>query len=137
MQIGMQDPSPPVAVRNSWTSTASSTSIIVAIAVFVLILMLVVMYRFNETRNPTPSEHAHHTMLEVAWTVMPVFILIVIAIPSFKLLSLQYTYPAPRLTIKATGNAWNWTHEYPDLGGVTVNSVDADRPRRAGSQVRR
>ena len=62
-------------------------------------------------------------MLEVAWTVVPIFILIVIAIPSFKLLSLQYTYPAPQLTIKATGNAWNWTHEYPDLGGVTVNSV--------------
>jgi cytochrome c oxidase subunit 2 len=122
LQIGMQDPATPVAVEiHNFYSLVNT--IIVAIAIFVLILMLLVMFRFSENRNPTPSKTAHHTMLEVAWTVVPIFILIVIAIPSFKLLSLQYTYPAPQLTIKATGNAWNWTHEYPDLGGVTVDSV--------------
>ncbi len=96
--------------------------IIVAIAVFVGILMLIVIFRFNERANPTPSRLTHHTMLEVAWTVIPIVILVVIAIPSFKLLYMQYSFPKPDLTIKATGNAWFWEHEYPDLGGFRVTS---------------
>lgn len=122
LQIGMQDPATPVAADiNSFYRLVNT--VIVAIAVFVLILLLIVMFRFNEKSNPVPSKTAHHTLLEVAWTVVPIFILIIIAIPSFKLLGFQYTYPAPDLTIKATGNAWNWTHEYPDLGGVAIDSV--------------
>jgi cytochrome c oxidase subunit 2 len=96
--------------------------IIIAIALFVLILMLYVMYRFSEKRNPTPSTTTHHTMLEIAWTVIPILILVVIAIPSFKLLMNQYTYPKPDVTIKAIGNAWFWEHEYPDFGNFTVTS---------------
>ncbi|HWB44690.1 MAG TPA: cytochrome c oxidase subunit II [Hyphomicrobiaceae bacterium] len=96
--------------------------IIFAISIFVLSLMLIVIWRFSEKRNPTPSRTSHNTMLEVAWTVIPVVILVVIAVPSFRLLYNQYTYPPPDLTIKAIGHTWNWTHEFPDLG-ISVDSV--------------
>jgi cytochrome c oxidase subunit 2 len=96
--------------------------IIILIAAFVLALMLYVMWRFSERRNPVPSRTTHNTLIEVLWTVIPVLILVAIAIPSFKLLYAQYTYPAPDLTIKAVGHAWNWTHEYPDQG-ISVDSV--------------
>jgi cytochrome c oxidase subunit 2 len=90
--------------------------IIIAIAVFVAILMVYVIFRFRESANPTPSVTTHNTLLEVAWTVIPIFVLVAIAIPSFKLLHNQYTFPKPDLTIKATGNAWFWSHAYPDQG---------------------
>ena len=96
--------------------------IIIAIAAFVLLLLLYVMVRFSETRHPTPTKTTHNTLLEVAWTVIPIFILVVIAIPSFKLLMNQYTYPPADLTIKATGNAWFWEHRYPDHGNFVVTS---------------
>jgi cytochrome c oxidase subunit 2 len=104
--------------------------VIVAIAIFVLILLAIVVFRFNETANPTPSRTTHHTGLEVAWTIIPVFILVGIAIPSFKLLYAQYTYPKPDVTIKATGNQWNWTYQYPDHGNFNFTSImlnDAER----------
>jgi cytochrome c oxidase subunit 2 len=96
--------------------------IIIAVAAFVLILLAIVVVRFNERSNPTPSRVTHNTMLEVIWTVVPVIILVVIAIPSFRLLYFQYSYPKPDLTIKAVGNAWFWEHEYPDQGGFRVTS---------------
>ena len=96
--------------------------IIFAITIFVMVLLLYVMWRFSEKRNPVPSRTTHNTTLEVLWTVVPVFVLVLIAIPSFKLLYAQYTFPPPDLTIKATGNAWNWTHEFPDKG-IKVDSV--------------
>ena len=129
LQIGMQEPATPVAVEISKFYDLVNI-VIVAITIFVLILMLTVMFRFSEKRNPVPSKNSHNTMLEVAWTVIPIFILIIIAIPSFKLLNLQYSYPKPDLTIKATGYAWYWSHEYPDQGGFAVDSVvmqDDDR----------
>jgi cytochrome c oxidase subunit 2 len=96
--------------------------IIFLIALFVLALMIYVMWRFSEKKNPTPSTTTHNTLLEVAWTVIPILILVAIAIPSFKLLHLQYSYPKPDLTIKATGNAWYWSHSYPDHGGFEFDS---------------
>ncbi len=87
--------------------------IIIAITLFVLALMIYVMVRFRESKNPVPSKTTHNTLLEVAWTVVPILILVAIAIPSFKLLMLQYTYPKADVTIKAIGNAWFWEHEYP------------------------
>jgi cytochrome c oxidase subunit 2 len=90
--------------------------IIVAIAVFVLLLLLYAMYRFNERANPTPSRSTHNTVLEVLWTVVPILILVAIAIPSFRLLHLQYSYPKADLTLKATGYQWYWEHGYPELG---------------------
>jgi hypothetical protein len=89
---------------------------------FVLALMIYVMWRFRESANPTPSKNTHHVGLEVAWTVVPIFILLIIAIPSFKLLYMQYNYPKPDVTIKAVGNAWYWDHEYLDHKGISITS---------------
>jgi cytochrome c oxidase subunit II len=112
-QITLQNPVTPVA---AWINSFHSfvNIIIIAIALFVLALLVYVILRFNEKSNPTPSRTTHHTGLEVAWTVVPIFILIAIAIPSFRLLYFQYSFPKPDLTIKAIGNAWFWEHEYPD-----------------------
>lgn len=120
-QYTMQDAATPVATAIHWFHDFVNV-IIIAIAAFVLILLAIVVWRFNERSNPTPSRVAHNTMLEVVWTVIPVIILIVIAIPSFRLLYFQYSYPQPDLTIKAIGNAWFWEHEYPDQGGFRVTS---------------
>lgn len=93
------------------------TVIAAAITAFVVLLLLIVMVRFREKANPTPSRTTHHTMLEVAWTIIPALILIVIAVPSFRLLFDQLTIPQSDITIKATGTAqWTWTYEYPDAG---------------------
>jgi cytochrome c oxidase subunit II len=120
-QIGFQDAVTPVARDIHWMHDYVNV-IIFAIAAFVLALMLYVIWRFSEVRHPTPSRTTHNTLLEVLWTVIPVLILVAIAIPSFKLLYFQYTFPPPDLTIKATAHAWNWTHEYPDQG-ITIDSV--------------
>lgn len=120
-EMGLQAPATPIA-RQIYEFHDLVNLIIIAIAIFVLLLMLYVMFRFNEKRNPTPGTTTHHTMLEVAWTVIPVLILVVIAIPSFKLLMNQYTYPKPDLTIKAIGNAWFWEHQYPDQGNFLISS---------------
>ena len=88
--------------------------IISVITVFVLALMIYVMVRFRASRNPVPSQVTHNTLLEVAWTVMPIVILIIIAIPSFKLLYFMDRTSEPGLTIKITGKQWNWQYEYPD-----------------------
>jgi len=105
--------------------------IIVAIAVFVLLLLLYVMYRFNERANPTPSKATHNTLLEVSWTVVPILILVAIAIPSFRLLHLQYSYPKADLTLKATGYTWYWEHGYPELGFSFETRMLDDEAREA------
>jgi cytochrome c oxidase subunit 2 len=104
--------------------------IIFVIVAFVLALMLWVMWRYSEARNPEPSRTTHNTAVEVLWTVIPVLILIAIAIPSFRLLYAQYTYPPPDLTIKAIGHTWNWTHEFPDQK-IKVDSVMLQEDERA------
>ncbi len=120
-QIGFQDAATPVA-HDIHAFHDYVNVIIFLITAFVLALLVYVMWRFSEKRNPTPSRTTHNTMVEVLWTVIPVLILVSIAIPSFKLLYFQYTYPPPDLTIKAIAHTWNWTHEYPDQG-ITVDSV--------------
>jgi cytochrome c oxidase subunit II len=104
------------------------TIIITVIALFVLGLLVYVMLRFNEDRNPQSSRTSHNTALEVAWTVLPILILVAIAIPSFRLLFAQYDFPKPDLTITATGSQWYWTYDYPDHG-IHFDSIivqDAD-----------
>jgi cytochrome c oxidase subunit 2 len=96
--------------------------IIVLIALFVLGLLIYVMIRFNEKRHPQPSRTTHNTVLEVAWTIIPVLILVAIAIPSFRLLFAQYDFPKADLTLTATGSQWYWTYEYPDHG-ITFASI--------------
>jgi cytochrome c oxidase subunit 2 len=120
-QITFQEAVTPVARDIHWVHDYVNI-IIFLITAFVLGLMLYVMWRFSEKRNPTPSRTTHNTLVEVAWTVIPVFVLVAIAVPSFKLLYFQYTFPPPDLTIKAIGHTWNWTHEFPDQG-ISVDSV--------------
>jgi cytochrome c oxidase subunit 2 len=86
------------------------------------------MTRFNEKRHTEPSRTTHNTVLEIAWTIIPVLVLVAIAIPSFRLLFAQYDFPKADLTITATGSQWFWTYEYPDHG-ITFASIivqDAD-----------
>lgn len=107
-------------------------TIIILITLFVLGLLVWVMFRYNEKKNPTPSRTTHNTLLEVAWTIVPILILVGIAIPSFHLLFNQYSYPKPDLTIKATGNAWFWEHEYLDQKvTITSNIVNDEDVLRA------
>lgn len=97
--------------------------VITVIALFVLLLLLLVMVRFNRRANPVASKTSHNTMIEIIWTVVPVLILVVIAVPSIRLLAHQYA-PAPKgaLTVKATGYQWYWGYTYPDNGGFEVIS---------------
>jgi cytochrome c oxidase subunit 2 len=120
-QLGFQDPATQM-MRDIISLHDLVNYIIIAITAFVLLLLLIVIVRFNAKANPVPSKFTHNTTVEVLWTVVPILILLVIAVPSFKLLYAQYTYPKPDVTIKATGNAWFWEHEYPDLGGVKITS---------------
>ena len=88
--------------------------IIVAISVFVLFLLLYSAIRFRASKNPIPSKTSHNTFIEILWTVIPCLILIVIAVPSFRLLYKQDVIPKADVTIKATGYQWYWGYEYPD-----------------------
>src|SRR5262249_19166206 len=96
--------------------------IISLITLFVLALLVVIIVRFNAKANPTPSRTTHNTMLEVAWTLVPVLILVAIAVPSFRLLFFQLNVPAADVTIKATGKQWYWTYSYPDNGNFDFDS---------------
>lgn len=88
--------------------------IITAISVFVLFLILYAVWKFKASKNPNPTKTSHNTVLEVLWTVIPCLILVVIAIPSFKLLYKQDVIPKADITIKAIGYQWYWGYEYPD-----------------------
>lgn len=99
--------------------------IITVITLFVLGLMIYACWRFNEKKNPVPSKTTHSTVLEVAWTVLPILILLGIAIPSFRLLRFQLILPTGDITVKATGKSnWQWEYEYPkDQGGFSFISA--------------
>ncbi|MFO7477717.1 MAG: cytochrome c oxidase subunit II [Methyloceanibacter sp.] len=112
-QLGFQPAASPIMAQIESFHTFV-TIIITLIALFVLGLLVYVMVRFNERRNPNPSRTTHNTPLEIAWTVIPVLILVAIAIPSFRLLFAQYDFPKADLNITATGSQWYWTYEYPD-----------------------
>jgi len=120
-QLGFQPAASPIMEQITSFHTYV-TIIITVIGLFVLGLLIYVMSRFNEKRNPDPSRTTHNTTLEVAWTIVPVLILVAIAIPSFRLLFAQYDIPKPDLTITATGSQWYWTYEYPDHG-ITFDSI--------------
>jgi cytochrome c oxidase subunit 2 len=96
--------------------------IITLISIFVLALLLYVCFRFRASANATPSRRTHNTLLEIAWTAVPVLILVVIAIPSFKLLYFMDRVTEPELTIKAIGHQWYWSYEYPDDGDFTFDA---------------
>jgi cytochrome c oxidase subunit 2 len=121
-QLGLQPPVTALAEELDWIHNAILTPIIFVIAIFVMLLLLYVMYRFNAKRNPVPSKVTHNTMLEIAWTGIPVLILVLIAIPSFRLLYNQLEIPKPDLTIKAIGHQWYWSYVYPDNGNFTFDA---------------
>jgi cytochrome c oxidase subunit 2 len=92
--------------------------VITFIALSVLGLLLYVSWRFNDSANPVPSKLTHHTGLEIAWTLVPILILVFISVPSFRLLTKQVEIPEAKVTIKVTGNQWYWSYKYPeDQGG--------------------
>jgi cytochrome c oxidase subunit 2 len=97
--------------------------LIAAISLFVLVLLVYALVRFSARANPLPSRTTHNSLIEIAWTVVPIIILIAIAIPSFRLLYLQRDYPKADFTIKATGSQWFWSYEYPDHGGIAFDSL--------------
>ncbi len=97
--------------------------IISGIVLFVFILLSYVLIRFNAKTNPEPSKTTHNVPLEIVWTLVPVLILLVIAIPSFRLLFFGGITPEADMTIKAIGNQWNWSYEYPDHGDISFTSV--------------
>ena len=92
------------------------------IVLFVFALLAYTCWRFGEKRNPVPSRRSHNTLLEIVWTAVPVLILVIIAIPSFKLLYFVDVEPETELTIKATGHQWYWSYEYPDNGNFTFDA---------------
>jgi cytochrome c oxidase subunit II len=96
--------------------------IITAIAVFVLALLIYVIVRYNERVNPKPSRTTHNTLVEVLWTVVPILILIVIVIPSFKLLYFEGRIQKPDMIVKAIGHQWYWSYEYPSNGNFTFDA---------------
>ncbi|MBI1262585.1 MAG: cytochrome c oxidase subunit II [Rhizobiales bacterium] len=120
-QIGLQTSNTPVMddIHSFHTFLMWIITIIVA---FVTLLLAIVAVRFNAKANPTPSKTSHNTILEFAWTIIPVMILVVIAIPSFRLLYKELVIPPADLTIKATGYQWYWGYEYPDNGDFSFDS---------------
>jgi cytochrome c oxidase subunit 2 len=96
--------------------------IITAICVLVLGLLIYIVVRFNKKANPTPARWAHNTPIEIIWTVLPVVILMIISIWSFRLLYAYHDMPKPDLTVKVTGNQWYWSYEYPDANDLAFDS---------------
>ena len=106
-----------------WLNTKLMLPLMAAIVLLVVGLLGWVMFRYRASANPVASQTSHNTLVEVIWTVVPVLILVVIAVPSFRLLADQYDPPKPDLTIKAIGHQWYWEYEYPDYGPFSFDSV--------------
>src|SRR5579872_317670 len=108
--------------------------VITLITLFVLALLVTVMVKFNARANPVPSRTTHNTLIEVAWTLIPVLILVGIAVPSFRLLFQELDVPKADLTVKVTGKQWYWSYAYPDNGKFEFDSLLAQdkQPRLLG-----
>jgi cytochrome c oxidase subunit II len=120
-QLGFQPAATPVEARVEAFNN-ELTVIIGLITAFVLGLLLYTIVRFNHRRHPVPTRTSHNTVIEMLWTVVPVLILVIIAIPSFKLMYYMDRVPNPEMTIKVTGHQWYWSYEYPDQKGLTFDS---------------
>lgn len=108
--------------------------IITAITILVMVLLLYVMVRYSAKSNPVPSRTSHNSLVEVVWTLVPVLILVGVAVPSLKLLYFQERLPpGEMLTIKAIGNQWYWSYEYPDHGNFSFDAtMVADKDLKPG-----
>ncbi|WHU01311.1 cytochrome c oxidase subunit II [Sphingomonas sp. NIBR02145] len=151
--ISLQPQVTPTGREAHWFHNVVLLPLITIISIFVLILLLWVIVRYRRAANPTPSRTAHNTPIEIVWTLVPVLILIAIAVPSIRLLAAQFK-PAPKdaITLKAIGNQWFWSYEYPDNGGIQLTAnmlkeqsqvgkgerfrTDADGPRLLATDTR-
>jgi cytochrome c oxidase subunit 2 len=108
--------------------------LISAITLFVLALLVIIVVKFNAKANPVPSRTTHNTLIEVAWTLIPVLILVALVVPSFRLLFLELDVPKADLTVKVTGKQWYWSYAYPDNGKFEFDSLLAQdkQPRLLG-----
>ena len=137
--MGFQPASSTTAVEAMWLDHMILI-IITAITAFVTVLLLYVMWRFNAKRNPVPAKFTHNSPLEVAWTLIPIVILVFIGSFSLPALFFQQEIPVADLQVKVTGNQWYWNYEYPDAENpespVTFNSVllEKDKLEAAGYQ---
>jgi cytochrome c oxidase subunit 2 len=134
-QLGMQEAATPV--REHIDALHNELLVITTLIVlFVLGLLVYVMARFRASANPTPSQTTHNTLLELMWTALPILILVVIAIPSFKLLYFNDRTQHADLTLKVTGHQWYWSYEYPDNKDVSFDSSILDEKDLKAGQPR-
>jgi len=140
---GLQDQVTPIGTEAYWFHETILMPLIIVISIVVLLLLGWVIVRYRRKANPVPSRNTHNTVLEILWTLVPVLILVVIAVPSIRLLSHQYDPPRADLTVKAIGNQWYWEYQYPDHGVTLVSNMledaDADRngePRQLAADER-
>jgi cytochrome c oxidase subunit 2 len=112
--MGLQPAASPLKHQVHFFHDAILLPIITVISLFVLGLLLWIVVRYNKKANPVPAKWSHNTLIEVIWTLVPVLILMVIAIFSFRLLFDYHNMPKPYMTVKAVGYQWNWGYEYPD-----------------------
>lgn len=134
----LQDPVTAIAVEGHTMVYDVLNPVMFAVSIFVLILLGWTIFRYRAAANPVPSKTSHNTTIEVIWTAVPALILLVIAVPSFRLLANQYSPPAADITIKAIGHQWYWEYEYPDQGGFTFDSVmltDAEAAKRGSPKL--
>jgi cytochrome c oxidase subunit 2 len=136
---GLQEQVTPNGREAHWFHNMILLPLITLISLFVLALLIYVMIRFRRAANPTPSRTSHNTVIEIVWTLVPVLILIAIAVPSIRLLASQFK-PAPKnaVTLKAIGNQWFWSYEYPDHGDIklTANMLKEQSEVAAGQRFR-
>ena len=123
-EIGFLPANTEIADDMFWFHNSILLPVIIGISLLVLALIIYIVWRFNETANPVPSRRTHNAALEFAWTVAPALILVIIAVPSFRLLAQQLIIPAPDLTLKVTASQWHWNYGYPKSeGGFSFDSL--------------
>lgn len=120
--MGWQPAGSALKRQTEWFYNDLLFPIIVAICLLVAGLLLWIMVRYNKKANPVPAKFSHNTLIEIIWTVIPVLILVVIAIYSLSLLRDYNNMPKPDVVVKATGNQWFWTYDYPELGVTDIES---------------
>ncbi|QWG13869.1 cytochrome c oxidase subunit II [Bradyrhizobium sediminis] len=132
-EVTLQESATPVMDNITWFHNFLFW-LITIITLFVLALLIIVVVKFNAKANPVPSKTTHNTLIEVAWTLIPVLILVGIAVPSFRLLFQQLDIPKADLTVKVTGKQWYWSYAYPDNGKFEFDSLLAQdkKPRLLG-----
>ena len=132
--IGLQPAASSLKHHAIWFHDWLLLPIITFISLFVLALLLIIVVRFNSKANPVPAKFAHNTPLEIAWTLIPVAILLVIAVFSFQFLFDYHRIPKPDVTVKVTGYQWYWGYSYPDkkIDEYTSNVLTADAAKAAG-----